>query len=37
MNEVIETADRLTELLKEQEACIARIMKLLDKQNTNYL
>lgn len=31
MNDIIESADRLTTLLEEQAACIERIMALLDK------
>lgn len=31
MNEVAQTADRLTALLEEQAACIKRIIEILDK------
>lgn len=31
MNEIIETADRLSALLEEQAACIERILAILDK------
>lgn len=31
MNEIIESADRLVALLEEREACIERILAILDK------
>lgn len=31
MNDIIESADRLAALLKEQEECIKRIIAVLDK------
>jgi hypothetical protein len=31
MNDIIESADRLITLLEEQNACIERIMAILDK------
>lgn len=31
MNEIIQSADRLTALLDEQKACIERILAILDK------
>lgn len=31
MNEITQSADRLTTLLEEQAACIERIMAILDK------
>lgn len=31
MNEITQSADRLTALLEEQKACIERILAILDK------
>lgn len=31
MNEIAQSADRLTALLEEQKACIERILAILDK------
>lgn len=31
MNDIIESADRLATLLEEQNACIERILAMLDK------